>query len=199
MGILSDLEDDPRWMWPALALSSALLVGAAAWRFRSWRTRRAILASGGGGSPPKAQAAAESVYAGGWESQDASAGLDKKTEGGFPLSDRMLLNATCDGPAVKVVRWRYDIRLTNYFWKLWSDGERDPVMITMGILALDSPHCDWPPDVGASQWADIVWDGTLTAVSTYVGLIEDGTLVDYSHDAWDLAERGGIVPLVVWA
>jgi len=204
---------DPWWLWPAVGFAGVVLAAGIAARLWRWRqARRAPLAEteadpappargGGGGGPDTGGAGSttEAVYSGGWASQDESAGLSDQREGGLPLSDRMRLNANCDGPAAKTVKWRYDIRLTNYFWHLWDKGERDPVLLTMELLTLDAPQCEWPPDVGASEWADIIWDGTFAAVSNYVGHIEAGTLSEYGYDLSDPHEGMGVKPLVVWA
>jgi hypothetical protein len=111
----------------------------------------------------------------------------------------MLLTLSCDGPAAKAIKWRYDIRLTNHFWALWQDGMRDAVLITMELLSYDSPHCAWPPDVGAPEWADVIWNGTFAAVENYIARIEDGTLAEYGYDLSDPHEGMGVKPLVVWA
>jgi hypothetical protein len=73
------------------------------------------------------------------------------------------------------------------------------VLITMKVLALDNPHCEWPPDVGASEWADIIWNGTLEAVTMYVDLIETGRLAEFSTDLNDPSAGMHVKPLVVWA
>ncbi len=96
-----------------------------------------------------------------WETRDVEDDLDVQEEEGLPLSDRMLLNATCDGPAAKAIKWRYDMRITAYYWYLRSkEGVDDPEVLTAEILALDSPHCQWPPAPDASEWQHIIWDGT---------------------------------------
>lgn len=141
----------------------------------------------------------DNPYGFGWASQDESAGLSQRTEGGLPLSDQMILDADCSGPAVRVVKWRYDIRLTNYFWHLWRQGERDPVLLTMGILELDSPHCSWPPDVDAPRWQDVIWEGTLAAVTNYVNLVESGEIYELAWDPLDPREDLSVKPLVAWA
>lgn len=202
----------PWWLWPAVGFAGAILAAGVAARLWRWRqARRAPLAEtsadpapphgggGGGASGGTTEAPAEPVYNGGWESQDEAAGLSEQREGGLPLSDRMRLNANCNGPAAKTVKWRYDIRLTNYFWHLWDKGERDPVLLTMDLLALDSPQCAWPPDLGAAEWADVIWEGTLAAVSNYVGHIEAGTLSELGYDPHDPHEGMHVKPLVVWA
>lgn len=203
----------PWWVWPAVAFAGTVLVagvGARLWRWHKGRASPLATSSqtpptpnsgggGGGGVPSSEPAKAESVYGGGWASQDEAAGLSSQREDGLPLSDRMLLTPNCDGPAAKAVKWRYDIRLTNHFWALWEDGMRDAVLITMELLSYDSPHCEWPPDVNAPEWADIIWDGTFAAVAHYIARIEDGTLSEMGYDAHDPHEGMHVKPLVVWA
>ncbi len=69
----------------------------------------------------------------------------------------------------------------------------------MQVLEFDNPQCAWPPDVGASEWADIIWDGTLQAITLYVDLINEGRLSELAWDPNDPHLGMGVKPLVVWA
>lgn len=192
----------PWWFWGAIGLGAATLVGVGVYAIRQSRRVSPLSdepAPGGGEELPEGLVWADNPYGFGWESKDAELGIGQQTEDGLPLSDRMLLNADCSGPAAKTVKWRYDIRLTNRFWTEWDEGERDPVLITMRVLAMDNPQCEWPPDVGASEWADIIWSGTLEAVTLYVTLIEEGTLSEFAWDPKDPTAGMHVKPLVAWA
>lgn len=185
----------PWWFWGAIGLGATTLAGVGLYAWR--QSRRVPPLADEQEQLPEGLAWADNPYGFGWESKDGELGLGQQTEGGLPLSDQMVLNANCSGPQVKVVKWRYDIRLTNYFWHWWKKGMRDPVLLTMKVLELDSSHCAWPPDVDASEWADIIWDGTLQAVTTYVDLIESGRLAEFSWDPMEIHSK--VKPLVVWA
>ena len=155
----------------------------------------------GGGGPTGLtpyQQRAWDEYRGSWGSRDGEA--DMGSEEGYPLSDRMLLTDDCSGPAAKAVRWRYDARITNYYWYLRREMEwEDPVQITAELLGYDSPHCQWPPPADAPEWQHIIWDGTYLAVSTYLTLEESGELWEYAEDPRDPDYLMGVKPLVVWA
>jgi len=128
-----------------------------------------------------------------WESRDAE-DLAGQEEQGLPLSDRMLLNAACDGPAALAIKWRYDMRITAYYWYLRAKLElNDPEVLAAEILYLDSPHCQWPPPPGAPEWQQIIWDGTYSAVMTYYTLDKAGKLPNFFN------EPSRVKPLVVWA
>ena len=191
----------PWWFWGAIGLGAATLVGVGVYAVRQSR-RVSPLADDPAPGPeelPEGLVWADNPYGFGWESKDAEFSLGQETEDGLPLSDRMLLNADCSGPAAKTVKWRYDIRLTNIFWDSWKKGVRDPVLLTMQVLEFDNPQCAWPPDVGASEWADIIWDGTLQAITLYVDLINEGRLSELAWDPNDPHLGMGVKPLVVWA
>jgi hypothetical protein len=173
-----------------VAISPALLLIPAALLFMGARKK-----GGPSGLTPEQQRAWDE-YRGGWGSRDGDVNLG--TEDGFPLSDRMLLTDDCAGPAAKAVKWRYDVRITNYYWYLRREMEWDnPVAIAAEILHYDSPHCEWPPPPEAPEWQHILWDGTYTAVQTYFSLEQTGELWDYAVDPYEVVSK--VKPLVVWA
>lgn len=137
-------------------------------------------------------------YGIGWDTQD-----DKitGTEGGLPLSDRMLLNADCSGPAAKTIKWRYDLRITNYYWEMRREWKiDDPLVLAAEILYLDSPECAWPADPEYStEWEQIIWDGTYQAVKTYFELEQSGELWEkYAIDPNEPASYAYVKPVVPW-
>jgi len=163
-----------------VALPVALLLIPAALLLMGGRKR-------GGGVPA-------GPYGFSWETRDVEDDLDLQEEAGLPLSDRMLLNEACDGPAAKAIKWRYDMRITNYYWHLRRNLElSSPEVLAAEILYLDSPHCDWPPTADAPEWQQIIWEGTYSAVTTYYNLEKQGKLPDF------FKEPSRVKPLVVWA
>jgi hypothetical protein len=176
-----------------VAISAAVLLIPAALLLLGSRKKGGPGRGYGGG-------AQQSPYKGGWQSRDAADGLTQQTEDGYPLSDSMRLNADCSGPAARTIKWRYDLRITGYYWYMRRElGMDDPVEMTAAILAFDSPHCQWPPAPDASEWAHIIWDGTYAAVKNYFDLEQTGELWDYAMDPWDPEEGMHVKPLVAWA
>ena len=172
-----------------MALSPILLLVPAVLMFMRRKKR------GPQGLTPDQQRAWD-AYGGGWSSQDDTI---TGSEDGLRLSDRMLLNEDCSGPAAKTVKWRYDARITSYYWYLRRELEWDnPADIAAEMLQHDNPHCQWPPDENTgSEWAWIIWDGTYRAVQLYFDLEQSGELWDYAVDPMEIHSR--VKPLVVWA
>lgn len=117
---------------------------------------------------------------------------------GRPRSNRMILDADCNELAVQVTKWDYDIRITNYYWYLREQGINDPMTLAVEILALDSPHCSWPPGPDASDWAHTIWEGTYAAVRNYWELEQSGELWEYAVDPYAPESYTGVKPLVPW-
>ena len=118
---------------------------------------------------------------------------------GLPLSDRMILNEDCSAMAVRVIKWQYDIRITNRYWQLREQGVDDPMVLTVEILRMDSPHCTWPPTAYASEWAHTIWGGTYYAVKNYYDLEQSGELWEYAEDPFLPHTYTYVKPLVPWA
>ena len=118
---------------------------------------------------------------------------------GLPPSNRMIFTPDCSALAVRVTKWDYDIRITNYFWYLRGEGWDDPAAIAAAMLRADSPHCDWPPAPSAPEWAHTIWEGTYAAVKNYYDLEMSGELWEYAVDPLDPNVGAGVKPLVVWS
>lgn len=117
---------------------------------------------------------------------------------GRPVSNRMILTPDCADLSVRVRKWDYDIRITNYYWYLRDQGVDDPVVLAAEILKMDSPHCQWPAPPDAPQWSRVIWEGTYAAVKNYYDLEQSGELWEYAEDPFAPESYTGVKPLVPW-
>lgn len=97
----------------------------------------------------------------------------------LPESDRMLFDDGCNDLIVRVRSSSYDVRITDRYWQLRSEGYSDPADLAVGILSMDAPQCTWPPTAESSLRAKRVWDLVYPAVDIYRQMEAAGTLGDY--------------------
>jgi len=96
-----------------------------------------------------------------------------------PVGERMLLDTACGTLLERVDSARYDVRITEIYWKMRAMGEEDPEDIAAGILREDSPHCSWPPEEGSTMRARSLWESVYRAVSNYRELELTGKLEEF--------------------
>ena len=112
----------------------------------------------------------------------------------LPESHRLILDSSCAKMAVRIRIWDYDKWITGRYWELRHAGWEDPEAMTVDILEMDSPHCQWPPGPGSSELQQHIWNWLYPGVRFFYEAEISGTLKDYK---WE--PMPSIVPLVVWA
>ena len=121
-------------------------------------------------------------------------GTGDPTERYLPESHRLILNENCEKMAVRLRVWDYDKWITGRYWELRKAGWTNPVEMSVDILSMDSPHCEWPPRADSSDAAKYIWDWLFPGIEFYYKAEVDGTLKDYKF-----GPMPGVIPLVVWA
>lgn len=112
----------------------------------------------------------------------------------LPESHRLILDNSCGKMAVRIRIWDYDKWITGRYWELRHAGWEDPEAMTVDILEMDSPHCQWPPGPGSSELQRQLWNWLYPGVRFFYEAEISGTLNDYK---WE--PMPSIIPLVVWA
>lgn len=98
-----------------------------------------------------------------------------------PESDRMKFDDGCNDLVVRVNSAEYDLRITDMYWQMRSQGIDDPETIAVGVLEMDAPQCEWPPGPDASLRSKSIWELIYPAVENYWNNEHAGTLDQYAQ------------------